>query len=105
MECSVRSTVSTLPSKCKKAKHHNNTETTTTKTTAPIGSTSPPLNSSEDSHQSTNVITVLSAESLSDLQLDEEDLGFVNEERTRKLNSNQSLNHQRLSLSVPQAAK
>ena len=103
-ETTSSSTISTLPSKCKKAKHHNNTATTTT-TTAQIASTSPPLNASEDSHQCTNVITVLSAESLSDLQLDEEDLGFVNEERTRKLNSNQSLNHQRLSLSVPQAAK
>ena len=88
---------SNLPSKCKKAKHHNSTTTTTT-----IASASPPLNSSEDSHQCTNVITVLSAESLSDLQLDEEDLGFVDEERTRKL----SPNRQRLSLvSVPQAAK
>jgi len=99
-ETTSSSSESTLPSKCKKVKHHNSTATT-----APIGSISPPLNSSEDSHQCTNVITVLSAESLSDLQLDEEDIGFVDEERTRKLNSNKSLNHQSLSLSVPQAAK
>ena len=89
-------------SKSKKAKHHNITTNTV------VTPSSPPLNSSEDSHQCTNVITVLSAESLSDLQLDEEDVGFVDEERSRKLTSSstKSLNHQRLAIvPVLQAAK
>ena len=116
---STSSTSSSGSSKSKKAKH-SNTESTPSNglvesTTSP---SSPPLNASEDSHQCNSVITVLSAESLCDLQLDAEDLGFV-ESTTSGLSSSssrvdsptRSLNHhhhshQRLTFEpVPQVAK